>query len=107
MHCKNLIQRGTTATNLFNVDADLTDASEIYVSYAQSGRVMIEKTLSDGVSVVSDEEISVALSQADTLTLNEHFPVKIQIRAKFPSGSAIASVVITTDVGEILKEGEI
>lgn len=105
--CSNIIQRGTTTTNIFEVEKDLTDASEIYVSYEQSGKVIIEKTLGNGVTVVSEEEITVDLTQKDTLALNEHYPVKMQIRAKFPSGSAVASFTMKTEVGEILKEGEI
>lgn len=101
------VQRGTTTTNVFTVDTDLTEASEIYVSYAQGGKVIVEKTLSDGVSVVSDEEVTVDLTQEDTLALNEHYPVRVQIRVKFPSGSAIASNVMKANVGEILKEGAI
>lgn len=105
--CCNIIQRGTTARNTFEVEKDLTDASEIYVSYEQSGKVVVEKTLENGVSIVSEEQITVDLTQDDTLALNEHYPVKMQIRAKFPSGSAVASFTMSASVGEILKEGAI
>lgn len=102
-----IIQRGTTTTNIFEVEKDLTGASVVFVTYEQGGKTVLEKTLDDGVSIVSSEQITVALTQTDTLALNEHYPVKIQIRAKFPSGSAVASFTMDATVGEILKEGEI
>ena len=79
--CCNIIQRGTTTRNIFEVENE--------------------------VSIVSEEQIAVDLSQDDTLALNEHYPVKMQIRAKFPSGSAVASFTMSASVGEILKEGAI
>ena len=102
-----IIQRGTTTTNNFDVEKDLTGASAVFVTYEQGGKVVFEKTLEDGVTVVSSERLTVSLTQADTLSLNEHYPVRIQIRAKFPSGSAVASFTMEASVGEILKEGEI
>ena len=56
---------------------------------------------------VEGNVITVALTQAETLSLNSSMPVRIQIRVKYDSGSAIASQIIRTNVLEILKDGEI
>ena len=105
--------RGTTAINTFEVTdgTDLTGASVVYVTYDQGGAVVIEKSTEDGgVEVDATSEpnvIKATLTQADTLALKSSIPVRIQIRVKYDSGSAIASEIIRTGVMEILKDGEI
>lgn len=93
---------GTTPTHTFTVDADLREAVEIWITYTQSGKVILNKTLSDGVEV-EEESIAVALTQEDTLLFRQNQPVKIQIRARFSGGSAIKSTVINTTSDECLK----
>ena len=39
------IGRGTTPTNTFNTSFDLTEATVIYVTYAQQNQIVFEKTL--------------------------------------------------------------
>lgn len=127
--------RGTTPTNVFNVDIDLTNAIAIYITYRQPRKlVAFEKSIHD--IEVSPTSLSVKLTQEDTLKLKinkQPFPtvktvtytsvngngevtpimeddsnvVEIQIRAKFADGTAVASEIIKTTVEEILKEGVI
>lgn len=101
--------RGTTATNTFEVidGTDLTGVSDVYVTYDQGGKVVIDKSTGDGSVTVEGNVITVTLTQAETLSLNSSMPVRIQIRVKYESGSAIASQIIRTGVLEILKDGEI
>lgn len=98
------MRRGTTPTNIFNVDVDCTTAESIYVTYSQYGRTKFEKTIED--IDVTEEEMSVKLTQEETLKLREG-NVTIQIRVKFPDGTAIASNLIQTTADKILKEGVI
>ena len=93
---------GTTPTHTFTVDTDLRDAVEIWITYSQSNKVIINKTLSDGISVEEDNLV-IELTQEDTLKFRQNTPVKIQIRAKFDDGSAIKSLVINTTSDECLK----
>lgn len=97
--------RGTTPTHSFATDIDLSNATSLYITYWQRGKVLVEKTIDD----VSFDymRVLVRLSQEDTLLFNDRYEVSIQIRAKFGDGSAIASNVIRIPVCEILKEGEI
>lgn len=97
--------RGTTPTLVFDVDADLTDAQVIYITLRQIGRDAIEKTQED--ITVGVRELSVRLTQEETLKLESGLPVEIQIRARFADGSAIASNIMRADAGRILKEGVI
>ena len=47
------------------------------------------------------------LTQQGTLKLNAFMPVAIQIRMRTNDGNAVASNIITTSVGQILKDGVI
>ena len=99
------IIRGTTPTNIFNVNVDLTEAEDIIISYAQKGNVVINKMISD--IDVTEEALSTTLTQTETLKLDAAYNVEIQIRALFDDGTAIASDIISVDVGAILYEGVI
>lgn len=96
--------RGTTPTNIFNVDLDLTTAEVIYITYKQNNRVVFEKDIND--ITVTSEALTVRLSQDDTLKLEER-EVEIQIRARFPDETAVASNIIKTTASRILKDGVI
>lgn len=96
--------RGTTPTNVFRTDVDLENASVLFVSYKQNGKVVLEKSLED-VSV-KKTLVTVNLTQKETLLFQDGI-VAIQIRAKFPDNTAIASNLIRTTAEEIVKDGEI
>lgn len=96
--------RGTTPTNVFRTDVDLENASVLFVSYKQNGKVVLEKSLED-VSV-KKTLVTVNLTQKETLLFQDGI-VTIQIRAKFPDNTAIASNLIRTPAEEIVKDGEI
>lgn len=96
--------RGTTPINVFRTDVDLENASVLFVSYKQNGKVVLEKSLED-VSV-KKTLVTVNLTQKETLLFQDGI-VTIQIRAKFPDNTAIASNLIRTTAEEIVKDGEI
>ena len=96
--------RGTTPTNVFRTDVDLENASVLFVSYKQNGKVVLEKSLED-VSV-KKTLVAVNLTQKETLLFQDGI-VTIQIRAKFPDNTAIASNLIRTTAEEIVKDSEI
>lgn len=97
--------RGTTPTHVFETDVDLTGAEEIYITYKQ-GSTVVEKVMAD--CDVTAESVSVNLTQAETLLFREGgFRAQVQIRVKFPDGSALASNIIPIDISPILKQGEI
>lgn len=98
------LHRGTTPINIFRTDVDLTNASVLFITYMQNGKVVLEKDIRE--VKINKEVITVYLSQKETLLFNEGI-ITIQIRVKFPDGSSIASKLIRTSVYEILKDGEI
>ena len=98
------MRRGTTPINTFKTNIDLTGAT-VFVTYSQSGRGIFEKS-GEALEISSDAVVT-QLSQKDTLKLKATQQVNIQIRYVFPDGTAGASNIMTVDVGEILKDGEI
>ena len=98
------MKRGTTPTNTFKTNIDLTGAT-VFLTYSQRGRVVLEKT-SDDLEITA-EAIVTRLTQKDTLGFDALQKVSIQIRYVFPDGTAGASNIMTASVGEILKDGEI
>lgn len=98
------MRRGTTPTNTFDVDVDLRQASVMYITYAQKGRTVIEKEISD--ITIEEDKLTVTLTQKETLALSTG-EVEIQIRAKFPEGLAVESNIMKTTASRVLKEGEI
>ena len=97
------MRRGSTPTNTFTLDIDLRQAT-VYVSYAQGGGVIVEKTGAD--LTVEEDKIIVHLSQEDTLAFKNGI-VMIQIRYVFPTGEADASNIMRTTAEEIIKDGVI
>ena len=98
------MKRGTTPTNTFKTNIDLTGAT-VFLTYSQRGRVVLEKTGDD--LEISAEAIVTRLTQKDTLGFDALQKVSIQIRYVFPDGTAGASNIMTASIGEILKDGEI
>ena len=98
------MKRGTTPTNTFKTNIDLTGAT-VFLTYSQRGRVVLEKTGDD--LEITAEAIVTRLTQKNTLGFDALQKVSIQIRYVFPDGTAGASNIMTASVGEILKDGEI
>lgn len=98
------MKRGTTPVNTFRTNIDLTGAT-VFLTYSQRGRVILEKTGED--LTISEDAVVTRLTQRDTLGLDAIQKVSIQLRYVFPDGTAGASNIMTAEVGEILKDGEI
>lgn len=98
------MRRGTTPTITITTDIDLTNASNLFVTFKQDGCKEVEKTLDD--VTVTEDTVVVNLSQTDTLTFDSTKQVKFQIRATL-GDNKVASNVMSATVNEILKQGEI
>ena len=105
--------RGTTPTHTFTLPDNLKTAtiSALYITYAQHGTTVLEKTLSD--VTINGGAIICTLTQADTLkfeVLDQHCgcdKVAIQVRMKTSDGAAMASDIMRIPVQDVLKDGEI
>jgi len=97
------MRRGSTPTNVFDVNVDLTDA-KVYVDYEQDGKIVLEKTGTD--LTVATDSVTVVLSQEDTLAFHDG-RVLIQLRYVDQFGTADASNIISTTAERIIKDGVI
>ena len=98
------MRRGTTPTLTISTDIDLTEASNFYLTFKQGDRIIFEKTLTD--VTITEDTVSVWLTQADTLALKSGRVVEFQIRATV-GDAKLASNIMTASVDAILKAGEI
>lgn len=95
-----MIYRGSTPTHTFVFPFNIENITNIYVTYRQKGCNVIHKNFEDDFENFSADiekrEVSVSLSQRDTLALScgkkySDNIVEIQIRVLFESGSSIIS----------------
>ena len=98
--------RGTTPTFKFNFNIDLSglDISKMYITFAQHGAPIFEKSLED-ISIDGNVAI-IDLTQAETLLLECNAPLSVQARVKVGS-KAYATNIVKINPCTILKEGEI
>lgn len=103
-----MIQRGSTTAIPFDIyGTPLEGISEIYATFVQKGRPIAEKTYSDGKIDIEEGRLIVKLTQGDTLALDSAYNVEMQIRIKYKNGSTVASNIMDSTVGRLLKEGAI
>lgn len=94
--------RGTTPTLVFTLPFDAGKISVLNIAFAQDRKVVLEKTLGD--CQISGEQISVKLTEADTLKFSHESILEIQMRCVY-DGNRMASDIIHATVERILKDG--
>lgn len=97
--------RGTTPQLDFGLPFDTSIIQEAWVTFSQYNKEVF--TLENEALTMEGSLITVKLTQEQTLSLNQNNILEIQIRILTTTGDALASNVIKTDVGRILKDGEI
>ena len=80
--------RGTTPTNIINVDLDLTGMT-IFVTYAQNGKILFEKT--NDVITVEADKLLVPLTQEETLSLGAGSALSMMLNWLTTNGTRGAS----------------
>lgn len=97
--------RGTTPTLKFALPFDTSTLAAAWVTLAQSGKVIVDRPLED--CVLSGNELSVTLTQEETIQLTAEHRVDIQLRVRTTDDTALASKVFTLTAERILKDGVI
>jgi len=99
--------RGTTPILHFTLPFEVSELSEYWITISQRyENIKIDKTSTD--CTASGSEITLTLTQEDTLKLMPDKPAYIQIRALTAEDDyAIASTIVRCSVSDILKEGVI
>lgn len=98
--------RGTTPTLRFLVPYSASEIDSGYITFAQIGKTRLEKAVT-AQQITGDGEITLTLTQEDTLALSADCICQIQLRLKLSGGRVAASNIFTSSVDEILKEGVI
>lgn len=99
--------RGTTPTLEFTLPFDCSLLTEMYITFAQYGTTVLEKSMAD--CTCSGTLVTLSLSQEDTLKMNQDRMAiaEVQLRVRTKDGSALASNIMQIRVDRILKEGVI
>ena len=99
------IYRGTTHDFAFELGADLTSVSHMWVTLSQFGREILTKDLDD--ITITDNTINVHLTQENTLALKPNTRVYIQVRYLLQNSNAEITETIWRNVKDCLKDGVI
>ena len=109
---KQCIYRGTTPRIILNIKGvDLSDASiwpVVIVTVSNGCNVLdVMRDKITATKIYSDCTLSFELTQEQTLAFSTARQVQVQLRAKDVSGHAIASPVVSVEVKDVIKGGEI
>ena len=94
--------RGTTPTHTFQIPFNTNLVKEIRVSYAQKDVVVVEKSTED--CKLDGMNITVKLTQEETLRFSENVMAALQLRVLLNDGNVLATPVMRLDVGELLQD---
>lgn len=81
--------QGTTPTHTFKVPIDTAIISNVRITYAQDGAVVLTKEKND--CKMGEGFVSVKLTQEETFNFDDELPVDIQMRILTMGGDALAS----------------
>lgn len=96
-----MIPKGCVCKDSFVFPYAESDVELIFITYQQSLETVIEKEISD--CEFSENQVSVILSQEETLMFDSAQPILIQIRVKLKDGSVTKSKIIKTNTDIVLK----
>ena len=92
-----MIIPGTTPTHVFTVPFKADIIEKLEIVYAQSGKAVVTKNID--ACKISGNEISVTLTQEDTLSFEDEENIAIRVRVLTNEGEALASNIIHTYCG--------
>lgn len=106
--------RATTPKHMFTFDVDPEETfSEILITYAQNGEIVLEKHKSDltfescdcfGGKTVYTASIKLTQEETNLFSANPKGIVNIQVRAITENGDAIASDIMQISVQNVLND---
>lgn len=97
--------RASTPTLTFTLPVSTEGIIACYVTIAQRKRVIINHDINR--CTLEDTQIKTALTQTETLLLDDNEMCEVQLRVKFSDGSSFPSQIFTLTADRVLMEGEI
>ena len=96
--------RGTTPTLTFKTNFNLDTIINLTIVFKQGGEIKLKKYLEDCEVDTENKNISVTLSETETIEFIPNKDLHIQIRIRFEDGTVISSKVMTSYIDDILEE---
>ena len=97
-----MINIGCNEEHRFRFPYDLRNVRDLYITYKQGARFVLEKTLDE--VAVSDGILVTYLTGDETILFDANTAVRLQIYGHFLDGTPFKSNVIRTTTDELLKE---
>ena len=94
--------RGTTPTHTFDLPVSPAEFKNIRIVYAQDNVIILKKELKH--CNVTDNTITLTLTQEETLKFSHKKPVRIQIKALTTDDEVVATPIHIVAVGECLDD---
>lgn len=94
--------KGTTPTHVFTLPFDMATVKTIQIVYAQNHIVKLEKGNED--CTFDGNNVSIRLTQEDTLKFDGDGYVNIQVRVLTVGGDALASNIMKTFLMDCLSD---
>lgn len=94
--------RGTTPTHVFGVPFRAAEIAALQVIYAQGAKAVLTRT--KPTCTVTDGEISLTLTEQETMRFVSGAPVQLQLRVKTVTGEIFATRIHTLPLTDTLAE---
>lgn len=105
MNCCLDLYRGTTPTLTFNLSIYIMGNEKFVVTFRQHNTIILKKSQEEIIfNGNNSKQFKVKLSQEEALMFSHKYPIEVQIRAKYPDGSAIAANKMEFYLKEILDD---
>lgn len=89
MFVQDVIVRGTTATHEFSVPYNADEIKTLHIAYGQNNKIILSRDKSS--AQVSDRNITVSLSQQDTLGFMPEKNIKVEIKLLLNDGQVLSN----------------
>lgn len=94
--------RGSTPTHTFSLPISTDLIKSLRLTYVQSGRTVLEKTEKE--VRMNGKQISLKLTQEETLAFDISYRVKIQLKVLTADGSVLVSQIFEQSAESVLNE---
>lgn len=100
------MRRGITSSIIFcwSSDFSVTDIADARITVSQDKVAVADHALNELAVSAANNSLTLALTQEETLRLQEDRPAEVQLKVKFYGGNVLATPIYRTSVRSILNE---
>ena len=96
-----MIDRGSTPLIRIELPIDTGTLKDVYMTFSQKGRVLIEKNTSQ--LILHEKNVEIKLTQEETLKFAENQQCEIQLAVKDIEGNVLRTDIFEIPVRRVLK----